>query len=143
MSERPLAPDSSVLIAGYDLGHVFHAEAARALGAVRRGGLLIAHTMAETFSVLTAGPYAAEPAVVLSYLNQFKASPVAGVRPSEYAKALEELTNAGVRGGAIYDGLIAVGAREAGAILISLDRRAARTYVRCGAAFRDPSESGG
>lgn len=143
MSEPPLAPDSSVLIAGYDLDHVFHAESEQALAVVRRTGLLIAHTMAETFAVLTAGPYAADSAVVLSYLDQFQANPVAGIRPGEYQGALEELALAGVGGGALYDGLIAIGARDAGAVLDSLDRRAARTYERCGTTYRHLQKSGG
>lgn len=136
MSEDLFAPDSSVLIAGYDLEHVFHDEAEPALAVVRRTGVLIAHTIAESFAVLTAGPYAADPSVVLAYLGQFQANPVAGIRPEGYPAALQELAVAGVSGGALYDGLIAIGARQVGAVLISLDRRAAGTYERCGAPSR-------
>ena len=143
MSEPPLAPDSSVLIAGYDIDHVFHAESEQALAIVRRTGVLVGHTMAETFAVLTAGPYAADSAVVLGFLGQFRANPIAGVGPSEYPGVLDELALAGVVGGALYDGLIAIGARGAGAVLVSLDQRAARTYERCGAAFRLLSQPGG
>ncbi len=143
MSDAPLAPDSSVLIAGYDLDHAFHAEAERALAAVRRSGVLIAHTMAESFAVLTGGPYVANPDVVLTYLGQFQAEPVAGIRPDEYPSRLRELAAAGIGGGALYDGLIALGARGAGATLASLDHRAAPTYERCGVEFRLLDASGG
>lgn len=141
MSEALLAPDSSVLIAGYDLDHAFHAEAERTLAAVRRSGVLIAHTMAESFAVLTGGPYVANPVVVLAYLGQFQA--VAGIRPDEYPGRLRELATVGVGGGALYDGLIALGARGAGATLASLDHRAAPTYERCGVQFRLLDASGG
>lgn len=143
MSEDLLAPDSSVLVAGYDLEHVFHAEAELALAVVRRTGVLIAHTIAETFAVLTAGPYAGDPTVVLTFLGQFRANPTAGVRPEEYPAAIRELAVAGVFGGALYDGLIAIGARRAGAVLVSLDRRAAGTYARCGVDSRQLVKAGG
>lgn len=56
-----IAPDSSVLVGGFDPAHPFFSEAQAALGEVRRDGRLVAHTLAETLAVLTAGPYAADP----------------------------------------------------------------------------------
>jgi predicted nucleic acid-binding protein len=52
------------------------------------------------------------------------------------ADAPDELSALGIAGGAVYDGLIALTARAAGAELVSLDRRAAETYERCGASVR-------
>jgi toxin FitB len=52
------------------------------------------------------------------------------------ASAPERLGGLGLAGGAVYDGLIALTARAAGAELISLDRRAVATYHQCGAVAR-------
>jgi predicted nucleic acid-binding protein len=56
-----IAPDTSVLIAGFDSTHPFFTQAEAALAEVRQDGRLVAHTIAETFAVLSApgGPYPA------------------------------------------------------------------------------------
>lgn len=130
------APDTSVLIAGFDSAHPFHEAAQQALVEVRRDGRLIAHTLAETFAVLTAaGPYSYAPEPVLAYLGQFRDAEPVGLKPASYVQALAELAGVGIAGGAVYDALIAISAREAAAVLVSLDRRAAATYERCGVTF--------
>jgi predicted nucleic acid-binding protein len=53
-------------------------------------------------------------------------------RPAAYREALDLLAGHGRGGGAIYDALIALAARDAKATLVSLDRRAERTYELCG-----------
>lgn len=133
-----IAPDTSVLIAGFDRRHPFFEQAETALLEVKRSGRLVAHTIAETFAVLSApaGPYPATAADVTDYVEQFLASRPIGVAPAGYPAAIRELTAAGVAGGAVYDGLIALGARRAGAQLVSLDVRAARTYARVGVDVR-------
>lgn len=130
------APDSSVLIAGADPAHTFHGEAIEALVTVRDAGVLVAHTVAEATAVLTATAYGHPPGRVREYLSQFLEREAVGVGPAGYPRAISDLTDAGIVGGALYDGLIALGARSAGATLVSLDRRAAPTYHRCGVAFR-------
>ena len=45
-----------------------------------------------------------------------------------YRDMLRGAQESGIVGGAVYDALVAVTAREAGATLVSLDHRAARTY---------------
>ena len=67
------APDSSVLIAGFIPSHRFHEAASSALAEVRANGSLIAHTIAETYAVLSApgGVYRVEPDLVVAYLGQF------------------------------------------------------------------------
>lgn len=130
------APDTSVLVAGFDSSHPFHEHAQKALGEVRLRGRLVAHTLAETFAVLTAaGPYALPGATVLAYLDRFLDREPIALEPTVYAQALGELADAGLVGGAVYDALIAISARDAGATLVSLDRRAAATYRRCSARF--------
>jgi predicted nucleic acid-binding protein len=133
-----ITPDTSVLIAGFDSTHPFFSEAEAALVDVQRAGRLVAHTIAETFAVLTApgGPYPAVPEDVMDYLEPFLEGDPVGIAPAAYPQAVRELTSAGVAGGAVYDGLIALAARHHGAELISLDVRAALTYERLAIDFR-------
>ncbi len=48
---------------------------------------------------------------------------------------LGTLAEAGVTGGSVYDGLVALEAASAGRTLLSLDVRARRTYERLGVSF--------
>ena len=130
-----IAPDSSVLVAGFAVEHHFHASAESVVAEVRETGTLVAHTMAEAYSVLSArgGAYRAEPDTVIEYLNEFLAGsdPILP-RPGAYREVLGLLSNDGRRGAVVYDALIAITARDAGATLISLDRRAKPIYELCG-----------
>lgn len=133
-----ITPDTSVLIAGFDSTHPFFSEAGAALAEVRRQGRLVAHTIAETFAVLSApnGPYPAVPEDVMAFLQPFLDRDPIGIEPAAYPQAVSELTLAGVAGGAVYDGLIGLAAKQRGAELISLDVRAASTYRRLDVDFR-------
>jgi len=91
--------------------------------------------MAETYSILTGQAYSHPPAEVLGYLTQFLDRPAIGLSTNSYFKVLEELADGGILGGAIYDGLIAATASQADVRLLSLDRRAARTYATLGADY--------
>lgn len=130
-----IAPDTSVLVAGFIPSHGFHPEAVSVLVEVKAEGSLVAHTIAETYSVLTSpsGPYRVEPTAVAAYLDQFldRAGPVQP-RPSSYREAIGLLGERNRTGGAVYDALIALAARDAELTLASLDRRAERTYAACG-----------
>lgn len=125
-------PDSSVLIAGFIPEHPFHKQVALPLREIKQTGGLIAHTMAETYSVLTGQTYGHSPANVLRYLDQFLARPPLGLSPESYLEVLRKLADAEIVGGAIYDALIATTAAQAGLRLFSLDRRATRVYELCG-----------
>jgi toxin FitB len=131
-------PDTSVLVAGFVSSHRFNGDALPALGQVRRQGNLIAHTIAEAYSVLSApgGVYRAEPPAVVAYLDQFVSDEPIPVRPSAYLEALDLLASAGRGGGAIYDALIGLGTRDAEGTLLSLDSRAQPVYELCGARVR-------
>jgi predicted nucleic acid-binding protein len=134
-----IVPDSSVLVAGFVAGHRFHEAAISVLAEVRSGGCLVAHTMAETYAVLSApgGIYRAESGAVVAYLDQFAAStsPIQP-QPDAFREALDLLAREGRVGGAIYDALIALAARDAEATLVSLDRRAEKIYELCGVEAR-------
>lgn len=139
-----IAPDSSVLVAGADPGHPFFREATEALVEVRDRGSLVAHTLAEAYSVLSSVAYRRAPRRIAEFLGQFLDRPPVGVAPGRYPEAVGELARVGIVGAAVYDGLIALGARDAGVRLVSLDRRASRTYRRCGVEFsllRSPSDT--
>ncbi|HEX6688073.1 MAG TPA: PIN domain-containing protein [Solirubrobacterales bacterium] len=134
-----IAPDTSVLIAGFIPDHPFYSVAEAALTEVRGDGRLIAHTMAETYAVLS-GPadvFRVEPEVVVAYLDEFLggSAPIQP-RPDAHREALDLLSGAGRGGASIYDALIALAARDANATLISLDRRARPTYELCGVEAR-------
>jgi len=133
-----IAPDTSILVAGFDSTHPFTRQAIAALVDVRREGRLVAHTIAETFAVLSApgGPYPASPAIVVEYLSPLLERDPIGLTPKRYPRAVTELVRLGVRGRAVYDGLIALAVRDAGGELVSLDRRAAKTYERVGVEHR-------
>lgn len=134
-----IVPDTSVLVAGFDSTHPFFAEAELALAQVRSDGRLVAHTIAETFAVLSApgGPYPALPKDVAAFLAPFvEAADPIGIAPAAYPAAIKELIAAGVVGGAVYDGLIALATRQHDAELVSFDTRAARTYRSLEVAFR-------
>ncbi|HET7573717.1 MAG TPA: PIN domain-containing protein [Solirubrobacterales bacterium] len=118
-----------MLVAGSIPEHTFHQEVLEVLPLIRSNGRLIAHTMAETFSALTRRPDPHPAARVTRYLRQFLEQPPVGLPPGSYYKALENLANGEVLGGAVYDGLIAATAKHAGLRLLSLDRRAVRTYA--------------
>lgn len=124
-----------MLVAGADPDHVSFPAADEALERVLAEGRLIAHTLAETYNALTSAAHARAPDAVLGYLGQFLEHEPAGLVPTRYPDALREIAAAGIVGPAIYDGLIALAARDAGLRLLSLDVRAERTYRLCGAEF--------
>lgn len=132
------APDTSVLVAGFLPSHRFHREVLPELGNVLRHGNLIAHTIAETYSVLSApgGVYRAEPIAVATYLDQFIDDEPIGMRPASYREAVDLLAGINRAGGVIYDALVGLAARDAGAKLLSLDVRAQPIYKLCGTEIR-------
>jgi len=130
-----IAADTSVLVAGFIADHRFHAPAESALAEVQAKGSLVAHTMAETYSVLSSpgGIYRVEPGVVVTYLYELlgDSPPIQPVVDS-HREVIQLLAANGRRGGAIYDALIALAVRDADIELVSLDRRAKPTYELCG-----------
>lgn len=134
-ARRAQCIDSSVAIAAFGEWHELHPAAADALSS---SPALVAHAGLETYSVLTRlpQPFRASPATVAEYLTQN----FAGKRLALPARAQRELpevmARAGVRGGAVYDGLVGLTAKVAGAQLLSLDSRAAETYERLDVDYR-------
>lgn len=127
------APDTSVVIAALVPWHEAHAEARAALAGDDRR--LIAHVAFEATSSLSRMPRGQRVAagVVRSALEAMFPGDWLAPAPAESRAALATAVAADVRGGALYDALIAATAAAAGVRLVSLDRRALPVYARMGA----------
>jgi predicted nucleic acid-binding protein len=127
-----IAPDASVTIAAAAPWHVAHEAAIAALAADPPA--LIAHVAFETTATLSRMPEGQRlaPDIVLAWLERrFPASwlvlPAAATR-----RGLRTAIEHGIRGGALYDALIAATALHHRHTLLSADRRAAPTYCAIG-----------
>jgi predicted nucleic acid-binding protein len=131
-----IAPDSSVVIAALAPWHEAHNAARDALKAEK--ARLPAHEALETTSALSRMPQGRRvaPAVVLEALRRAFPKDWLALSGEDQRKALRRAVNAGVRGGALYDALIAATAAVHGAELLSADGRARATYDAMGARAR-------
>lgn len=94
---------------------------------------LSGHALAETYSVLTRLPGDARlsPADAARLLNARFASPlVLGTSPAR--KLPDTLSRLGIAGGAVYDALVALAAKQHGVALATRDARARGTYDAVG-----------
>lgn len=95
---------------------------------------LAGHALAETYAVLTRLPGDARvsPADAVTLIDDNFGEPF--MLPLSLASvAHRELARCGVSGAAAYDGLVALAAREHGAVLVTRDARARPTYEAVGA----------
>ena len=127
-----IAPDSSVTIAAAAPWHVAHETALSALAA--DGPSLIAHVAFETTAALSRMPegHRLAPAVVLEWLEGRFRRPWLALPGNATRSALRTAVEQDVRGGGLYDALIAATARHHGHQLLSADRRAASAYAALG-----------
>lgn len=98
---------------------------------------LAGHALIETYSVLTRLPGTARvsPERVRHIIET--AFPASVPLPeAEALSAMRIFVEAGIAGGAVYDGLVGLAARAAGVTLLSCDRRAEPTYRALGLDFR-------
>jgi predicted nucleic acid-binding protein len=111
---------TSVLVASVVEGHSAHRQAFPALARVQSSadeGVVAAHTLAETYSILTTlpAPFRHSPEQALLSLEEnivrfFKISSLTG---PEYISTIREAAATGVRGGTIYDAVLLRAARKA------------------------------
>jgi predicted nucleic acid-binding protein len=129
-----IAPDTSVLVAGFATWHEGHDLAVRALN---RGVHLIAHAAVETYSVLTRlpPPHRVSPVAVQAYLADVTSTEYLTLDARSHRGLIDHLAEHHVTGGAIYDALVGLTAKAAGATLLTRDLRAVRTYERLRVAF--------
>lgn len=130
-----IAVDSSVAIAGFGEWHELN-EPARSI--LDQGVAIPVHAMLETWSVLTGfpPPHRAAPRLVDTWLDDrfSEVLPPPGV--GEQRDLVRRLTGAGRMGGAVYDALVALTAKIAGAVLVTADARAVATYELVGVELR-------
>jgi predicted nucleic acid-binding protein len=128
--------DTSVAIPVALPGHEHHAIARSSLPDGRTR--LIAHVGIEAYSVLTRlpPPRRFDPVVALTYLRDEYEHPPAALQPDRYDTLLELAGTKGITGGAMYDALVGMTAKGLGATLLTLDRRAIKTYDLLGVDYR-------
>lgn len=125
-------PDTSVVVPALARWHPQHDIARRPL---RPGMSIVGRCLAESYSVLTRlpDPHGMQPAIVCAALENLSSALVLDAEP--LLGLPNRVAESGVRGGATYDGLIAFTASHHRARLLTLDRRAAKTYRACGVEF--------
>ncbi len=98
---------------------------------------LSGHALLETYSVLTRLPGGSRlsPAAASRVITQEFPGSVA-LPEADAVRSVAVLAEAGVAGGAVYDGLVALAARSAGMTLLTCDRRAIGTYAALKAEVR-------
>jgi len=130
-----IAVDTSVVIAGFGAWHVLNDVAASVLD---QGAAIPAHAMLESYSVLTGfpPPHRAPAEIVKMWLED-RFDRILEPPPASAQRDLIRLfAENGRAGGAIYDGLVALTAKLAGAELTTADTRAAPIYELVGVATR-------
>lgn len=127
-----LALDTSVAIPLLVRTHRAHADVVRWWNG--RELVLSGHAVAETYSVLTRlpGDVRLAPGDAARLLSERFSQPL--LLGPEVARQLPDvLSRLGIAGGAVYDALVALAAREHGAELATRDARAKATYETVGA----------
>lgn len=125
------SPDSSCIVAGALAAHPDHSGATQeVLRRIARGErlILLAHTLAETFSTLTRmpAPDRLAPSAALRVIDSWVAAAtgVHTLSPDGYLHAFRACVDLGRGGGLVYDGLILATAEEAGVdVLLTFNRR--------------------
>lgn len=126
-----VAVDTSVALALTLRSHDAHEVAVR--WSAGRALLLCGHAAVETYSVMTRYPGDARfrPLDAVAVINDWFAGTV--IPPEDAARRIPQiLAEAGVFGGAVYDGLVALTALHHDLPLATRDRRARPTYAALG-----------
>jgi toxin FitB len=128
-----IAVDTSVAIPLLVRSHHDHAAVVRWWGG--QDVALAGHALAETYSVLTRLPGDARlaPADAARLLTARFSAPLL-LNSSRARKLPDMLARLGIAGGAVYDALVALAAKEHDAVLATRDARARGTYDAVGVA---------
>lgn len=131
--------DTSVLVAGLVEAHPAHQAAFPWIRRVQAGqlrGLMAAHSLAETYSVLTALPHQPRIAadavlrLIRRSLSRFKRVPLGA---ADYSATVRTVAEGRLVGGIVYDALVARAAAKSGAeAILTLNRR---DFDRLGSLF--------
>jgi len=130
-----IAIDSSVAIAAFGEWHELNDAAAKV---VDEGAAIPAHALLETYSVLTGfpPPHRASAEIVDAWIEDRFPNVLPPPSVDEQRGLVRTLARAGRIGGAVYDALVALTARVAGATLVTADRRAMAVYELVGVEVR-------
>lgn len=126
-----VAVDTSVAVPLLVRSHLRHAQVARWWDGQELA--LSGHALAETYSVLTRLPGDARLAAgdAARLLDERFTKPL--LLSAHHARSAHRvLSRLGIAGGAVYDGLVALAAREHGVALATRDARARGTYEAIG-----------
>lgn len=128
------AADSSVTIPALLADHEAHAVAEAALAETE---VTVAHAGIETYSVLTRlpAPLRLTAAQAIDLISARLPGEWITLDADALHAAMRRMADRGVLGGSAYDGLIALTAAGHDAELLTLDRRAGRSYDRLGIRF--------
>ncbi|TSD99429.1 type II toxin-antitoxin system VapC family toxin [Skermania sp. ID1734] len=126
--------DTSVLVPAVLSWHPAHNSSRRAVR--ERVATIPVHVLLETYSVLTRlpSPHRLAPHTAAEVVAGI-ALQTCALPPDEYRPLIAKLAQAGIRGGAVYDGLVAASAMYHGFNLITRDRRARPAYDAIGARY--------
>jgi predicted nucleic acid-binding protein len=110
--------DTSVLIAAFVEDERHHDECA-SIVANAKDGIVLAHGMAECFSILTGGrlsvQLSAKVTARLLEANVVNRMKIVTLTPKEILQVLKDSQTLGIRGGGVYDAMHLAAARKAGA----------------------------
>lgn len=121
------AVDTSVVVPALLQWHEAHETARRMLS----GSMVPAHAMLESYSVITRMPGGVDPRLAAEVVLE-RLAPVEIDLPMSMRDTIRRLVDAGISGGAVYDGLIGLTAAAAECRLLTRDRQASKTYERLG-----------
>jgi predicted nucleic acid-binding protein len=126
-----IAVDTSVVVAAFASWHEGHRAASAVLA---RHPRVPVQVLVETYSVLTRlpPPHRAPASLVSEFLSERFRSGSIALPAGAYRRVIEDAVSAGIRGGSVYDAVIAATARHAKCRLVTRDRRATSTYDRLG-----------
>ncbi len=122
------------MVAAFASWHEGHAAATEALD---RKPDLPSQVLIESYSVLTRlpPPHRAPADLVATFLEVRFPRPPLVLDAQAYQELLHEAVQKGLVGGSVYDAVIAYTAKDAGALLLTRDRRAMSVYERIGARY--------
>ncbi|HET9421073.1 MAG TPA: type II toxin-antitoxin system VapC family toxin [Nocardioides sp.] len=125
--------DTSVLVPALLAWHPDHEACRSALRSVRD---VPAHVLVECYSVITRlpAPHRVSPADAGAVLEALPLKPVA-LPAARHVTLVPECSRLGIRGGAVYDALVARTAAHHSLELVTRDRRARATYDQLGVRY--------
>jgi predicted nucleic acid-binding protein len=114
-----LALDTSVIVAGALVSHVFHPRALVWQAAIHRGdvqAMICAHALAEVYSVLSKLPGGLSPTAARILVSRVaRQMRVVAPLPESYLAATERCASRGLKSGVIFDALHLIEAERTGA----------------------------